>query len=298
MNTTYKQFNATVEQIADRKMGFLISTASVDRDGDTIDPKGWNLKNYEKNPVVLWAHDYSQPPIGKAINIQSTKDGLRAEVEFLPQGMNPFADMVHDMVKGGFLSATSVGFAGTDFEKSKDRERGYDFKAQELLEFSIVPVPSNPEALIQRGLKNTQLQRYAKAMRHWTKVALGDDAPKLDAEQFDSLADAIAKAMQHEEKPDDKKDVKPEIDIQAIAAEVAKLLKPNTTQISTDVIDIQPTKGEIDWAAFVLPEAKRTVSIDAKTVDGMLLDGVKHAFREMAGASARAAINHMTGRLD
>lgn len=167
MDTTYKQFSATVEPIADRKMSFTISTAAVDRDGDTIDPKGWKLDNYAKNPVVLWAHDYSQPPVGKATNITATKDGLKADVEFMPAGMNPFADMIHDMVKGGYLSATSVGFKGTDFEKSKDRQYGYDFKSQELLEFSIVPVPSNPEALIARGLKAEQAKAYAKSVQDW-----------------------------------------------------------------------------------------------------------------------------------
>lgn len=303
MKTTYKQYSTTVEPIGERKMGFVISTAAVDRDGDTVDPKGWDLGSYTKNPVVLWAHDYSQPPVGKAVNIQATKDGLRADVEFLPQGMSPFADMIHDMCKTGFLNATSVGFRGMEADPAKDRKGGYDFKKQELLEFSIVPVPSNPEALALRGAKSDQVQRYAKAMRHWTKDILGDEAPKLDAEQFDNLADAIAKAMKEPEKIEEKKADVATLDYAAIAVEVAKLLKPTESkEISTDVLDlrtvadrIEQVDGEIDWSGIKFEDEP---TLDAEAVSKMLLDGVRETIREMASASAQAAVNRMTGRLD
>lgn len=298
MKTTYKQYTTTVESMGERKMGFVISTAAVDRDGDTVDPKGWDLGSYTKNPVVLWAHDYSQPPVGKAVNIQATADGLRADVEFLPKGMSPFADMIHDMVKNGFLNATSVGFRGMEYDPSKDRKSGYDFKKQELLEFSIVPVPSNPEALALRGVKSDLTQRYAKAMRHWTKDVLGDEAPKLDAEQFDNLADAIAKAMKEPEQKQDEKKAEVTLDYAAIAVEVAKLLKPEEKEIkeiSTDVLNIEQVDGEIDWESIKFDEPP---TIDAEAVSKMLLDSVRETIREMAGASAQAAINKMTGRLD
>jgi HK97 family phage prohead protease len=298
MKTTYKQYSTTVEPLGERKMGFVISTAAVDRDGDTVDPKGWDLGSYTKNPVVLWAHDYAQPPVGKAVNIQATKDGLRADVEFLPQGMSPFADMIHDMCKTGFLNATSVGFRGMEADPAKDRKGGYDFKKQELLEFSIVPVPSNPEALALRGGKSDQVQRYAKAMRHWTKDILGDEAPKLDAEQFENLADAIAKAMKDPEpKVEDKKTDVATLDYTAIAVEVAKLLKPaETKDISTDVLNIEQVDAEIDWDGIKFVEDEPT--LDAEAVSKMLLDGVRETIREMASASAQAAVNRMTGRLD
>jgi HK97 family phage prohead protease len=199
MNKTYKQYPVTVEATGERKMSFTISTAAVDRDGDTIDPKGWDLKNYQKNPVVLWAHDYSQLPVGKAINITSTADGLKADVEFPPLGTYPFADTVHDMVKAGFLNATSVGFAPIEHAQAKGRERGYDFSKQELLEFSIVPVPSNPEALAQRGLKPEQAKAYAKSMRAWADTILGKPVTKkLDEEQFGQLSVAMAKILSDE----------------------------------------------------------------------------------------------------
>ena len=295
MDKKYKQYTATIEPLSERKMGFMISTAAVDRDGDTVDPKGWELGSYTKNPVVLWAHDYSQPPIGKAVNIQTTKDGLRADVEFLPQGMSSFADMIHDMCKGGFLNATSVGFHGMEYDEAKER-KGYDFKKQELLEFSIVPVPSNPEALAVRGVQADQMKRYAKAMRHWTKAVLGDETPVLDAEQFENLADAMVKAMKEpiEEKKEEKKVEPAPLDYASIAAEVAKIIRSDTKEISTDVLNIEKVDAEIDWTSIKYDEPQ----ISAEEVSAMLVENVRDAFREMVSASAQAAINKMTGRLD
>lgn len=309
MKTTYKQYATQIDSDPSnaRKVGFVISTAAVDRDGDTIDPKGWDLTNYMKNPTVLWAHDYSRPPVGKAVNIQATKDGLRADVEFLPAGMDPFADMIHDMVKGGFLNATSVGFKGKDFSRSKDRDHGYDFKSQELLEFSIVPVPSNPEALVQRGLDSTQAGKYAKAMRSWATEVLGEAVPKMSDEQLDSLSYEIAKAMKFvpgttekkedvEQKQDEKKEDGESVDIRALVAEeVAKALKAQEPQ---PIIDIKPLESEIDWDGFALEQKKAEFEFDPQQVTEILLASVKEAMHEMAGAQARAAINHMTGRLD
>lgn len=296
MTTTYKNFTATVAPIGERKMSFTISTAAVDRDGDTIDPRGWDLGSYAKNPVVLWAHDYSKPPVGKAANIKSTEHGLQADVEFLPQGMDPFADMIHDMCKGGFLNATSVGFRVMEYDEASGR-KGYDFKKQELLEFSIVPVPANPEALAQRGIKNEQLKRYAKEMNAWSKSILGEASPKMTQEQFDSLSGELAKILR--DAPEEKKDVivaAPQVDVDELAAAVAKILESRNQVISTEVIDIQKSESEIEWDAMEWKQEEDAIDIDAFT--SMLKEGIRNSVREMAGAQARAAVNKLTGRLD
>src|SRR3954452_11445606 len=58
----------TVDAAARQKQ-FVISTASVDREGDTVAPEGWVLDEYRANPVVLWAHDGEQPPIGQTVRM-------------------------------------------------------------------------------------------------------------------------------------------------------------------------------------------------------------------------------------
>lgn len=142
----------------ERSLDFVISTASVDRYGDTVALDGWKLTNFRKNPVVLWMHDNTMLPVGKASNVRVEDGALKARVTFTPSGMVKYNDIVLEMLKGGFLSATSVGFAPIKyaFVDKPDRQFGIDFLEQELLEFSIVTVPANAEALIEgRSLEAT-----------------------------------------------------------------------------------------------------------------------------------------------
>jgi HK97 family phage prohead protease len=134
-----------------RAFDFVISTASVDRYGDTVAVDGWKLSNFRKNPVVLWMHDNSMLPVGKASNIRVEDGKLKARVEFTPAELVRYNDIVFEMIKGGFLSATSVGFIPLKYAFVDDPERrfGIDFQEQELLEFSIVTVPANQEALVE-----------------------------------------------------------------------------------------------------------------------------------------------------
>lgn len=136
---------------SDRTIDFVISTDTVDLAGDTIAVAGWKLDNYKKNPVVLFAHDASSMPVGKATNVRVEDGKLKATVEFMTREISGFADAVFRALKAGFLSAVSVGFYPVKYAFVDDPERrfGVDFLEQILLEFSVVPVPCNPEALIE-----------------------------------------------------------------------------------------------------------------------------------------------------
>jgi HK97 family phage prohead protease len=141
----------------DQTLLFTISTGIVDRDQDTINADGWKLENYLKNPVVLWAHDYHALPVAKAIAVWVENAKLMSKAQFTPRDLNPFGHMVYQMYLQGFLKATSVGFDPLKWSFNEARSWGVDFLEQELLEFSCVPVPANPEALIAAGAKGIDL---------------------------------------------------------------------------------------------------------------------------------------------
>lgn len=134
------------------KVPFVISTGDLDRGNDKINPDGWDLDNYRKNPVVLWAHNsWSQPPIAKSLR-EWVEDGkLKSEALFMPKELSSFSHMIGQMYQKGFMKAVSVGFMAKKWTWSKDKDRplGIDFEKQELLEYSAVPVPANPEALLE-----------------------------------------------------------------------------------------------------------------------------------------------------
>ena len=70
-----------------RILRFIGSNEARDRDGDIILASGWELDNYKKNPVFLWAHDYTIPPIGRALSVEVNKKQLRFDSEFSEKGV-------------------------------------------------------------------------------------------------------------------------------------------------------------------------------------------------------------------
>jgi HK97 family phage prohead protease len=152
---------------AGRTIRFVFSDGTVDRSGDSIDPNGWDLTEFVKNPVALWAHDSDAPPIGRASNIGPVKGKLLGDIEFIPPEISAFADMIFRMVEGGYINAVSVGFMPLEysFVSEQDRPFGIDFKRQELLEISLCPVPCNPNALIDaraKGIDTAPLREWAE----------------------------------------------------------------------------------------------------------------------------------------
>jgi HK97 family phage prohead protease len=143
-----KLLDVDIKEAGERVLQFIGSSETPDRDGEVILSSGWDLKNYKKNPVFLWAHRYDQPPVGRATKVK-VKDGqLVFDVEFAPRETYEFADTIYKLYKGGFLHATSVGFLPIDFEDGDGQKTPRrTFKKQELLELSGCPVPSQPDAL-------------------------------------------------------------------------------------------------------------------------------------------------------
>jgi len=166
-----KDFTTTVSKGAGpNTMVFQASTAAPDRYGDIVVQSGWKLDNYRRNPVICWAHDYSQPSIGRAVSLDTNSRGLTVEVEFAP---TPFAQSIRELCAGGFLKAVSVGFSADEYERNSDG--GTTYTSMELLEISLCPIPANAEALRLRSLA-------------------GSDTPLTEAE-FGLLLDATDKVL-------------------------------------------------------------------------------------------------------
>lgn len=172
----YKDFAIEdVKEVEDLVLEFVISTDSVDRDADRINPNGWKLDAYNKNPVVLFAHDYNNPPVATALATWVEDGKLKSRAKFTPKEIYPFGYMIYQMYKNGFMKGTSVGFNPIKWKYSEEREAGIDFEEQELLEWSCVPVPANPEALIAasaKGIDTKLLKQWAEKILEATKGAI------------------------------------------------------------------------------------------------------------------------------
>lgn len=144
--------DAGTGQPDDGPMRFIASTANVARDGLIIDQSGWDLANYRKNPVVLWAHDYGglsspRPPIGRA-DVEIKDKELHAAITF--DRADPFAAEIERKYRAGFLSAVSVGWDTKQMEPTDNPEVAGRVTNAELLDISAVPIPGDPNALKER----------------------------------------------------------------------------------------------------------------------------------------------------
>jgi len=169
---------ADPERVSEFKSAFIVSTPEEDRDGDVVNPEGFALDAYRRaGAPVLWAHDTKQPPIAKSPDIRVVKGVLRAVAEFPEKGIYPLADTIRGLVNGGFIKGASVGFHPISAEPRKGR--GVYFQKAELLEWSILPIPSNRSALVDAASKGLDVAPLLKGAE-WLLDTRPVDAATLD----------------------------------------------------------------------------------------------------------------------
>ena len=172
-----REFVATDVFVDDdeRTVTATITTSAVDRYNEVVLAKGAELENFLKNPVVLWVHNSHEPPIAKALWIKKSRNKIVAKLKFVSKEVSEFAEQIYQMYKSGFLKAFSIGFR-PDFDeirapKPEEIEKNPAwanvrrlFLKWELLEFSAVPVPANPEALAT-AVKNHKLEASSELLK-------------------------------------------------------------------------------------------------------------------------------------
>ena len=121
----------------------MLSDGTVDRYGDTIEAKGWELDWFRKNPIALFGHNHDFP-IGRWEDVRVEGDRLVAKLKLAAEGTSARIDEIRRLIEQGILKAVSVGFKAVE---SEPMGRGIRFIRQELLECSVVGVPANPAAL-------------------------------------------------------------------------------------------------------------------------------------------------------
>jgi HK97 family phage prohead protease len=161
------ELRATDEE--QRMVEFVASTGAVDTYGTVLPPDMWDLNRYARNGVVGYQHDiyYSDDPdnvIGRGEAY--VEDGeLRIRIYFEPAELNKKADKVYRKVLFGSINAVSVGFRATGQGHWGRKDAGEDpevyyYNGQELMEVSVVNVPSNPDATKRSAAE--ELARYER----------------------------------------------------------------------------------------------------------------------------------------
>ena len=139
-----------------------ITTNVRDRDNEIVVTEGIDLRQYNKNKVILWAHDYIEPAIGSARWIKLFTNQKDRKSYLLAKGVMAHgtarAEEILTLMQQGVINTLSIGFipiaghAPTEDEIKNDSNlKGvrYIHDKVMLLEFSVVNVPANPEATIE-----------------------------------------------------------------------------------------------------------------------------------------------------
>ena len=155
-----------------RTVEFVASDNSVDSYHTVIPVDKWDLTRYQNNGIVGYMHDVygdswtkSADPddiIGKG-EAFIEEDKLIVRITFEPKELNERADKIFRKIQFGSLHAVSVGFRATKKGHMGDEERGEDpnvyyYAGQELLEVSVVNIPSNANAL-KRSIEEEEASR-------------------------------------------------------------------------------------------------------------------------------------------
>jgi len=165
----------------------VISTNQIDRYFTVLIPKGVQVENFLKNPIVLYQHGREGAfPVGKCIELKIEDDRIVATTQFNPNDEK--AMKVFQAFKDGYLNGWSVGFIPLEREElnkesakkynlnipeeiweiiDRLKEEGFSiipeiYPRWELLEYSAVSVPANPGALTElmvRGLYYPELDK-------------------------------------------------------------------------------------------------------------------------------------------
>ena len=163
------------EERAAAPVTFVLSTDEVDRHGDVVCADGWRLDAYRENPVLLWAHDYRHPAIGRALSVWAEPHRLLAKMEFAPSA---FAQEVAALYAAGFQWGVSVGFRPIRWEERRDSRTGVcaglRYLEQELLEVSAVPVPANRSALRRGAPGDAPALPHCQGEREFSEALLAE----------------------------------------------------------------------------------------------------------------------------
>lgn len=218
---------ASVKELGDGAFSAIVTTSAVDRMGESIDTQGITYDQYMANPVVLYGHDYSGLPIGKTTKLQSFKNKMQATFQLAVKEY-AFAATVADLIKGGYLNAVSIGGVVKAWNDDYTEILG-----MEMVEFSVVPVPANPQALITarsfEKVTGKSTEQIAIEYHEFVEKSIGEKVKTLDndevkrhIETLKTLTAILEQTIEPSAKENDKNDEKIVLTLRKTAGQVSE----------------------------------------------------------------------------
>jgi HK97 family phage prohead protease len=286
LTSTFKSHEADDGSVMIRGMA---STADFDRAGDSISAEAWTkggLNNFEKNPIILFNHDYDKP-IGRATGLKAGPDGLELECKISKAAPANVAQLVKD----GVLGAFSVGFRVKDADYIKETD-GLMIKDAELFEVSVVSVPCNQSATFSLAKSFDSDEEYNEFKKTFTnRVDLAGQSLAKDEVNTSSIASetpvsAEEKSADQEIKMDNK-----DIDLEAFAKQVAE---DTAAKIAMKQAE---QKAAEEAQAKAAQEAEEAKALEAESIKSVVNSGVETGVEKLM-ADVEAKLSEKDAKFD
>lgn len=264
----------------------MASTSDFDRAGDQIPAEAWakgGLNNFEKNPIILFNHDYNKP-IGRATKLKVTEHGLEMEAKISKSA----PDHVAQLVKEGILGAFSVGFRVKDADYIKETD-GIMVKDAELFEVSVVSVPCNQAATFSLAKSFDSMAEYEEFKKSLIESVEEGSEEVITSEEPVETQSNVAEATEQEKTMSEVNNT-PEIDLDAFAKKVAA---DTAAQIAMKQAEEKAAaekaakEAEAVKAAELAKEAEKAELL--KQVEEMMAKKAEEAAAEKAALEAEVA---------
>ena len=265
LTSTFKAAEADDGSVMIRGMA---STADFDRAGDTISAEAWTkggLQNFEKNPIILFNHDYDRP-IGRATGMKAGPNGLELECKISKNAPGNVAELVKD----GVLGAFSVGFKVKDADYLKETD-GLMIKDAELFEVSVVSVPCNQAATFSLAKSFDSDKEYEEFKKTFTnRVDLAGQSLAKDEDISSNIAsDHTPKSAETNSADQEIKMDNQNIDLEAFAKKVAE---DTAAKIAMKQAE---QKAADEAVAKAAQEAEAAKAVEAESIKSSIQSGIE-----------------------
>jgi len=271
LTSTFKAAEADDGSVMIRGMA---STADFDRAGDTISAEAWTkggLQNFEKNPIILFNHDYDRP-IGRATAMKAGPNGLELECKISKNAPGNVAELVKD----GVLGAFSVGFKVKDADYLKETD-GLMIKDAELFEVSVVSVPCNQAATFSLAKSFDSDKEYEEFKKTFTnRVDLAGQSLAKDEDISSNIAsDHTPKSAETISADQEIKMDNQNIDLEAFAKKVAE---DTAAKIAMKQAE---QKAADEATAKAAKEADEAKALEAQSIKSSIQTGIESGVEKL-----------------
>lgn len=196
---------------SERRISAVASTEAVDS-YDTILRANWDLDRFARNPVLLWAHNDCQLPIGHCENVRV--EGTALLFDAVIDDVTELDRQVWAKFQTGALRGFSVRFNPLETQVITEGGRQItEYLRSELMEISCTPVPANPDALRRSASHRRGTMKKSdvlKALKAASEEGTDEEKAKA-AEAYKAMGgDEACKAAEEAEKAEGDDEPKPE----------------------------------------------------------------------------------------